>query len=89
MIILTEPCEKNVQKTNSHGKCKKYAHLEINLLNIGFKVKFYAIGIDYRGLISMDNSNRLYFCHAIPGFKFNQIDFKHFKKSPCKTAWCM
>ncbi len=36
---------------------------------------------------SVDNSNRLYlFCHAIPGFKFKQVDFRHFKKSLSKTA---
>ncbi len=36
--------------------------------------------------ISMDISNRLYaFCHAIIGFKFKQVDFRHFKKSRSKT----
>ncbi len=88
MIIfgLTVPYEKNVQKTHQY-KCHKYAHLVIDLLNIAFKVKFYAIEIDCRGLISTDNSNRLYaFCRANPVFKFNQVDFRHFKKSLSKTA---
>ncbi len=57
-------------------KFHKYAHLVIDLLNIVFEVKFYAIEIGCRGLISMNNSNRFYvFCHAVPGFKFKQVDF--------------
>ncbi len=63
-------------------------HLVIDLLNIGFKVTFYAIEICCRGLIFINTSNRLYaaFCHAIPGFKFKKGDFKPFKKSLSKTA---
>ncbi len=46
----------------------------MDLLNIGLIVKFDACEIGCRGLIAMDNSNRLYtFCHAIPGFKFKQV----------------
>ncbi len=26
------------------------------------------------------------FCHAIPGFKFKQVDFRHIKKSLSKIA---
>ncbi len=73
---------KRMDKKNHQYKC--HIHLVIDLLNIhvGFKVKFYAIEIGRRGLIYMDNSNRLYaFCHAIPSFKFKQVDFRHFKVS--------
>ncbi len=55
---LTVAYEKNV-KNNHQYKCYKYAHLVIDLLNIGFKVKFCDIEIGCRGLISMDNSSRL------------------------------
>ncbi len=60
MIIfeLTVQYEKNVQK--HQNKCHKYTYVVIDLLNIYFKVKFYAIEIGWKGLISMENSNRLY-----------------------------
>ncbi len=73
--------EKNVKKKYQY-KCHKYTHLVIDLLHIGFKVKFYASEIGCRGLISMKNTNILYaFCHSIPVFKFKQVDIKHFEKS--------
>ncbi len=63
-------------------------HFVLDLLIIGFKVKLYDIESGCRGLISMDNSNRLYaLCHAIPGFIFKQVDFRHFKKFYSKTAF--
>ncbi len=54
------------------------AHLVEDLLNIDFKVMFYAIDIGWIGLVFMNNLNRTYtFCRAIPGFNFKQVDFRH------------
>ncbi len=44
-----------IMSENHQYKCHKCAHLMIDLLNIGFKVMFYAIQIVCKGLISMDN----------------------------------
>ncbi len=57
LFELTVLYQKNVQKDHPY-KYYKYAHLAMDLLNIGFKVKFYTIEIDCRELISMENSNR-------------------------------
>ncbi len=53
MVIfeLIVPYEKNVHQY----------HLVIDLLNIGFKVTFYATEIVSRGLISIDNSDSMPF----------------------------
>ncbi len=51
VIIFELPVlyENNVQKTHQYT-CYKCTHLVIDLLNLGLKVKFYAIDIGCRGL---------------------------------------
>ena len=86
ILELTVPYENNIQKEHEY-KCQKYTHLAIDLTNCGYKVKFFAVEIGSRGLISKANSNRLCaFYHSIHGSHFNAKDFRCLKRSLTKIA---
>ncbi len=83
---LTVPFENNIKKDHQY-KCHKYAHLAIDLQKCDYSVKFYAVEIGCRGLISCENSNRLYsFLSSTTCFKPCSKDFKNLKRSLYRTA---
>lgn len=86
ILELTVPYESNINSSHQY-KCHKYAHLCVDLQNLGFSVKYFAFEIGCRAFISESNSKRLYaFLKSITGLKFNSRDFRSFKSSLCKTA---
>ena len=86
ILELTVPFERNIS-TDHQYKCHKYAHLMIDLQRLGYSVKYYAIEIGCRAMISEANNRRLHaFYKSIPGFKFTNRDFTKLKKSICKTV---
>ncbi len=86
ILELTVPFENNVNRNHAY-KCHKYAHLYIDLQRLGFNVKYFAIEIGCRAVISDSNSKCLYaFYKSIRGLKFNNRDFRHLKTSFCKTV---
>ena len=86
ILELTVPFECNIN-INHEYKCHKYVHLVIDLQKLGFNVKYFAIEIGCRAMISEPNSKCLYaFFKSVYGLKFNNRDFRHFKASVCKTV---
>ncbi len=76
---LTVPFERNIKKDHQY-KCHKYAHLAFDLSKLDFSVKFYAVEIGCRGLVSYENSERLHaFLRSIHTLKFKEKDFKQLK----------
>ncbi len=87
ILELTVPFENNVNH-NYDYKCHKYVHLCIDLHRLGFNVKYFAIEIGCKAVISESNSKRLYtFYKSIRGrLKLNNRDFRYLKTSLCKTV---
>ncbi len=86
ILELTVPFENNVN-CNYEYKCHKYTRLCIDLQRLGFKVKYFAIEIGCRAVISDSNSKHLYaFYKSIKGLKFNNREFRHPKTFLCKTV---
>jgi len=83
---LTVPFENNIKPDHQY-KCHKYAQLVIDLSRkCNYQVRFYAVEIGCRGLISLENSNRLHAFLKSTSIKFKPKDFRIFKQSLCKTS---
>ncbi len=83
---LTVPFEINIKKDHQY-KCHKYAHLAIDLQKCNYSVRFYAVEIGCRGLVSLENTNRLHaFLTSFSSCKLKAKDFKLLKKSLYRTA---
>ncbi len=77
--LTVVPFENNVNHNHEY-KCHKYANLCIDLQRLGFNVKYFAMEIGRRTLISDSNSKCLYAVYKpIRGLKFNNRDFRHLK----------
>ncbi len=83
---LTVPYENNIAKNHQY-KCHKYVPLILDLQRIDFNVKYFAVEIGCRGMISKDNTNRLHaFYSSVSNQKVKCKDFKALKSSLCKIA---
>ncbi len=86
ILELTVPFENNVNRNHEY-KCHKYGRLCIDHQRLCFNVKYFAIEIGCRAVISDNNSKCLYaFYKSIRGLKFNNRDFWHLKMSFSKTV---
>ena len=86
ILELTVPFERNISKDHQY-KCHKYAHLMIDLQRLGYSVKYFAVEIGCRAMVSEANNRRLHaFYKSITNFKFTNRDYTKLKRSICKTA---
>ncbi len=85
ILELTVPFENNVNRNHEY-KCHKYEHLCIDLERLSLYVKYFAIEIGCRAVISDSNGKCLYvFYKSIRGLKFNNRECRYLKTSLCKT----
>ena len=86
ILELTVPFETNIQRAHEY-KCHKYTHLILDLQSQGFSVKYFAIEVGCRGLLTTNNSKRLQaFFSSVPGLKLPSKDFRQLKVSLHKIA---